>query len=187
LITSKAVGDRMRFELWRDGEKTEIQTDVRKFDVSEMLVPYHEHDRQSEYVITAGFVLQKLTREYLLVFGDDLAGQSPSHLFHYYREHAFKPRPERQDIVILSYVLPSRINIGYTGLGRMVVSKFNGMTIRSIKDILTAQKMNPESKYDIIEFELDNPVVVIPRGQLPAADQFLRKNYGIEKLSNIHP
>ena len=187
LVTSKTVGDRMRFELWRDGEKTEIQKAVERFDVSEMLVPYHEHDRQPEYIITAGFVLQKLTREYLRVFGDDLAGQSPSHLYHYYRDHAFKPTPERQDIVILSYVLPSPINIGYTGLGRIVVSKFNGMTIRSVKDILTAQKLNPESKYDVIEFELDNPAIVIPRGQLPAADQFIRKNYGIEKLSNVNP
>jgi hypothetical protein len=61
------------------------------------------------------------------------------------------------------------------------------MTIRSIEDISTAQKLNPESKYDIIEFELDNPTVVIPRRQLPTADQFIRRNYGIEKLSNIHP
>ena len=187
LITSKAVGESIRFELWRDGEKTEIQQPVKNFDVSEMLVPYHEYDQQPEYIITAGFVLQKLTREYLKIFGDDLAGQSPSHLYYYFRDHAFKPTTERRDVVILSYVLPSRINIGYTGLGRMVVSTLNGMTIRSIEDILAAQKLNPESKYDIIEFELDNPVVVIPREQLPAADQFIRRNYGIEKLSNVHP
>jgi len=59
------------------------------------------------------------------------------------------------------------------------------MTIRSIADILTAQKLNPESRYDVIEFELDNPVIVIPRVQLPAADMFIRKNYGIQKLLNI--
>ena len=190
LITSKAVGEKVRFELWRDGEKVEIQTEAKNFDVSEMLVPYHEYGRQPEYVITAGFVLQKLTREYLMEYGEDMAGQSPSHLYHYYRDLAFKPTPERRDIVILSYVLPCQrppINIGYTSLGRMVVSKFNGMTIRSIKDIPAAQKLNPESEYDIIEFELDNPIVVIPRRQLPAADQFIRRGYGIDKLSNVHP
>ena len=186
LITSQAVGESVHFELWRDGEKMDLQTDVKNFDVSQMLVPYHEYGRQPEYIITAGFVLQKLTREYLMEFGDDLEGQSPPHLYHYYRDLAFKPTPERQDVVVLSYVLPAPFNLGYTGLGRTVVSKFNGMTIRSIKDIVTAQKLNPESKYDIIEFELDNPVVVIPRAQLPAADQFIQKNYGIEKLSNIH-
>jgi len=63
--------------------------------------------------------------------------------------------------VILSYVLPANINLGYHDLGEIVVKKFNGMTIRSIADILTAQKRNPDSKYDVFEFELDNPVVVI--------------------------
>jgi hypothetical protein len=60
------------------------------------------------------------------------------------------------------------------------------MTIRSVADILTAQKLNPESKYDVIEFEMDNPAVVIPREQLPAADMFIRRNYGIQKLKNVN-
>jgi len=29
-------------------------------------------------------------------------------------------------------------------------------------------------------------VIVIPREQLPAADMFIRKNYGIQKLLNIN-
>jgi hypothetical protein len=59
------------------------------------------------------------------------------------------------------------------------------MAIRSIADILAAQKLNPESRYDVIEFEMDNPVVVIPREQLPAADMFIQRNYGIQKLINV--
>jgi hypothetical protein len=60
------------------------------------------------------------------------------------------------------------------------------MTICSIADIPIAQKLNPESEYDVIEFELDNPLVVIPRKQLPATDKFIHNNYGIRKLSNIY-
>ena len=187
LITSKSAGETVLFELWRDGNKMEIQTGVNSFDVPDMLVPYHEYDRQPEYIVTAGFVLRKLTREYLMEFGEDMAGQSPPHLYHYYRDLAFKPTPARRDVVVLSYVLPGPFNLGYSGLGQMVVSKFNGMTIRSIKDISTAQQLNPESEYDIIQFELDTPVVVIPRRQLSDADQFISRNYGIAKLSNLNP
>ncbi|MFH1716541.1 MAG: PDZ domain-containing protein [Planctomycetota bacterium] len=187
LITSKLLGETVVFEIWRDGKSQEIKADVRNFEPSEMLVPYNEFDRQPEYVVTAGFVLQKLTREYLLEFGDDPAGEAPSHLFGYYRDSAFKPTAEREDIVVLSYVLPAQINLGYTGLGQMVVSKFNGMTIRSIADIPAAQKLNPDSRYDIIEFELDSPVVVIPREQLAAGDMLVTRSYGVTKLSNINP
>jgi len=186
LITSKTAGETVQFELWRDGKRIEVQADVKNFKASEMLVPYHEHDLQPEYIVTGGFILQKLTREYLMGSGEDWAGRVSPHLYHYYRDLSFKPTPERRDIVILSYVLPANINIGYMDLGQIVIKKFNGMTIRSIADILTAQELNPESEHDVIEFELDNPVVVIPRKQLPAADMFIRKNYGIRKLSNVN-
>jgi len=186
LITSKAVGESVLFDVWREGRKVKIRANVKNFKASEMLVPFHEFDRQPEYVVTAGFVLQKLTREYMKEFGDNLAGEAPSHLYHYYRDLAFKPTDERRDVVILSYVLPAPINLGYTGLGQIVVGKFNGMTIRSVADILEAQKLNPQSKYDVIEFELNSPAIVISREQLPAANQFVSRNYGIEKLSNVY-
>jgi hypothetical protein len=186
LITGKEAGESVLFDIWREGRKEKIQAKVKSFEASEMLVPFHEFDRQPEYVVTAGFVLQKLTVEYMKEFGDDLAGEAPSHLYHYYRDLAFKPTEERRDVVILSYVLPAPINIGYTGLGQIVVSKFNGMKIRSVADILEAQKLNPQSEYDVIEFELNSPSIVISREQLPAANQFVSRNYGIEKLSNVH-
>jgi len=186
LITSKPVGQTVLFELWRDGKKIQVQAEVKNFKASEMLVPYHEYDQQPEYIITGGFILQKLTREYLKRWGDDWTGKVTPHLYHYYRDFAFKPTSERNNIVILSYVLPAEINLGYNDLRQIVVKKFNGMTIRTIADILTAQKLNPESSYDVIEFEMDNPVIVIPREQLPAADMFISKRYGIQKLLNIN-
>jgi hypothetical protein len=186
LITSKPVGETVLFELWRDGKKIQVQAEVKNFKASEMLVPYHEYDQQPEYIITGGFILQKLTHEYLTRWGDDWTGKAPSHLYHYYRDFAFKPTSERKNIVILSYVLPADINLGYSDLRQIVVKKFNGVTICAIGDILTAQKLNPESRYDVIEFELDNPAIVIPREQLPAADVFISKRYGIHKLLNIN-
>ncbi len=185
LITSKGVGENILFDVWRDGKKITLQTDVRGFKASEMLVPYHEFDLQPEYIVTAGFVLQKLTREYLMEFGRDMAGDSPSHLYSYYRDSAFKPTDKRSDIIILSYVIPTPDNLGYTGLGQMVVSKYNGIAISSMEGILAAQKQNPESKYDVIELELDKPVVVIEREQIRADDMFVQKNYGITKLLNV--
>jgi len=186
LITNKTVGDKLLFEFWRDGEKIEVQAEVKNFEASQMLVPYHEYDRRPEYIITGGFILQKLTRQYLARWGDGWTGKVSPHLYHYYRDLAYKPTPERSDIVILSYVLPAKINLGYKDLGQLVVKKFNGMTIRSVADLLEARKLNPDSKYDVIEFEMDNPLVVIPRAQLPAADAFISRNYGVTKLQNVN-
>jgi len=186
LITSKAAGDEVSFDIWRNGEKIQLQAEVKNFSTRQMLVPYHEIGRQPEYIVTAGFVFQKLTRPYLTEWGDDWVGKVSPHLYHYYRDLAFKPTEERKDIVILSYVLPANINLGYKDLRQIIVKRFNGMAISSIADILVAQKLNPDSRYDVIEFELDNPAVVIDRDQLPAANMLISRNYGIRKLVNVN-
>jgi len=186
LIASKTVGDKVLFEIWRDGGKKELEAEVKNFKASEMLVPYHEFDQQPEYVITGGFILQNLTRKYLAEWGEDWSGKVSPHLYNYYRDLSFKPTEERKDVVILSYVLPADINLGYKNLNQIVVKKFNGMKIGSISDILTARRLNPEAKYDVIEFEMDNPVVVIDREQLAAADMLISRTYGISKLININ-
>jgi len=187
LIVSKPVGRKLAFDIWRNGKKTRLKAEVKNFKTTDMLVPYQEFDRQPEYVITAGFVFQKLTREYLARWGDNWTGKVSSHLYHYCRDLAYKPTPERSDIVILSYVLPAPINLGYKDLAQIIVKKFNGMTIRSIADIPKAQKLNPDSKFDVVEFEMDKPTIVIPRDQLAAADAMIGRNYGITKLQNINP
>ncbi|MFH1615743.1 MAG: hypothetical protein ABIG61_11755 [Planctomycetota bacterium] len=185
LIASRPVGEQIIFDVWRDGSRQRLDIEVRNFGASEMLVPYYEYSEQPEYVITAGFILQKLTREYLAAWGENWPGRVAPHVYHYYRDLAFRPTEERQDIVILSYVLPAAINLAYKDLGQLVVKKFNGMEIRSIRDVVEAQKLNPQSKYDVIEFEMDNPVVVIPRDALAEADSRIAQAYGITKPVNV--
>ena len=186
LITSHRVGETVTFDIWRDGHEQQLKVKAKNFKTSEMLAPYYEH-KQPEYIVTAGFVLQKMTRDYLTMFGDDWAGKVPSHLYHYYLNMSFKPTPERRDIVLLSYVLPHDINIGYQRLDRLVVKKFNGKEITGLSDVLEAKKLNPDSKFDVIEFEQDYPTVVIPREGLEVIDAQIAKRYGIGKLSNIEP
>jgi len=185
LITRKKVGETIKFEIWRDGKKQQLEVKTRCFKASEMLVPYYEYDKQPEYMVIGGFILQKLTRSYLSARGEDWTGKSDPHLYHYYRDLAYKPTDERKDIVILSYVLPAEINLGYQRLGSIVVSKFNGKDITSIKDLVEARQLNSNSKYHVIEFENDNPVVVIPREGLDFIDAQIAQRYGIQNLVHI--
>ncbi len=185
LITSHKVGDDIVFDIWREGAKQQLHVQAKNFDVGEMLVPYYEYGEQPEYVVTGGFVFQKLTRPFMTYWGKDWEGKVTPHLLHYFKDMAFKPTAQRREIVILSYVLPAQINLGYTDLSQIVVSKFNGMPISRLSDIVKAQKLNPGDKYDVVEFELDNPTVVIPRQQLPQADAMIETNYGIRKAVNV--
>jgi S1-C subfamily serine protease len=185
LITSHKIGDEIGFDIWREGSRQQIKVQAKNFNVRQMLVPSYEYGEQPEYVVTGGFVFQKLTRSYLANWGKDWESKVTPHLFHYYRDMAFKPTVQRREIVILSYILPAQINLGYTDLAQLVVESFNGMPISQISDIVRAQKLNPGSKYDVVEFEFDNPTVVIPRAQLPVADAMIGTSYGIRKPVNV--
>jgi hypothetical protein len=185
LITNHQADDTVKFEIWRDGTEQTIEVKAKNFKAEQMLVPYYEYDSAPEYIVTGGFVLQQLTRDYLQMWGDEFAGKVPPHLYHYYHDMTFKPTDERKSIVILSYVLPHDINLGYQGLGRVVVSKFNGMTISDMSDILKAKKLNPDSKFDVIEFEMDYPTVVIDRSELAEADITIAARYGIRQPARI--
>ena len=185
LINTHDIGDKMNMTIFRNGQKQKLELDVVNFKTSEMLVPYYEYGKQPEYIVTAGIVIQKLTRDYLQIWGDNWTGKVPPHLYRYYRSHAFDPTEEREKIVVLSYVMPAPITLGYQGLGRLVIKTFNGMKITKLSDVLVAQKLNPESRFDVIEFEQDNPTLVIPRSQLQQADQMINQNYGITKPINV--
>lgn len=186
LLQKKGVGEPISFTVWRDGQQIELQTKSDRFDSCDMLVPYQEYDRQPEYMVIGGYVFQKLTRDYLRLWGDNWSGKVPPHLFHYYRNLSLMPTGERKDIVILSFVLPYPTNIGYQNLGRTVVKTFNGVEIRDMSDLLTAVKADPKSPFHVVEFEMDYPTLVIPKENLDQIDAAISQLYGIQKPVNIY-
>ena len=185
LISRRKIGESLQFEIWRDGKKETLAVKTQNFSAHEMLVPYYEFDRQPKYIVTAGFVLQRLTRPYLMKWGGDWQGKVDPHIYHYLRDKSYKPSEQRKEIVILSHVIPADINLGYHSLRQEVVKSVNGKTITCLQDVLEAQKLNPDSRYDVIEFEHSNPTVVIDRNQLAQANALISQRYGIEKLFNI--
>lgn len=183
LIGKEKVGNKVQFTLWRSGKEESVEVVIRDIKAKDMLVPYYGYDHRPEYLVLGGFVFQKLTRDYMTMWGDSWQGKTPPHLFQYYRSHAFKPTAERSNVVLLSYVLPTEMNLGYQKLGRLIVKSFNGKEIGSLDDLFDALSLQPESPFHVVQFELDSPAVIIPKDQLDATDKIIMKNYGIRQLS----
>lgn len=185
LIGKVQAGDTINFIIWRNGSEESLDVVVRNISANDMLVPHYEYDRRPEYLVIAGFVFQKLTRDYMTMWGDGWQGKTPPHLFQYYRDKAFRPTEQRKDIVILSYVLPADVNIGYQQLGRLVVKSFNGKEIMSFRDIVDAALIDSGSPFYVIDFELDSPSVVIPKERVNQTNQQIMQLYGITQLAYI--
>ena len=185
IILQKSDQDVVPFEIWRDGQKQTIDVVARNFKSSEMLVPYYLYGRQPEYLVVGGFIFQQMTRDFLGMWGEDWTGKVPPHLLHYYRDMALKPTEERQGIVVLNYVLPAEINLGYQQLSRLVVSTLNNNKIGSIQDISDIINSDSTDEFLMIEFEMDTPKVIIPRAQLDIENMRISQMYGIQKPYHI--
>ncbi len=185
IVLQKSRGDTMTFEIWRQGAAETIEVVAQNFQANEMLVPYYQYGKQPEYVVLGGFVFQNLTRDYLTMWGEGWAGKVPPHLYHYYGDLAFKPTEERQDIVVLNYVLPTESNLGYQQLSRMIVSSVNEKPVKSIKDILDASGSSDNSEFLVFEFEMNSPKIVIKKSDLLMESMKVAQMYGIPKLNHI--
>ena len=185
LLSSRKAGDEVKFTVWREGKQVELAGKAQRIDAAAMLVPWYEYGNQPEYIVIGGYVIQKLTRDYLEMWGEGWEGKTPPHLYHYLHNKAFEPTDKRQQIVVLSYVLPADINLGYHMLGRLVIRKVNGVEVRNLSEVLSVLTGNTNSPFHTLEFEQENPTIVIPREGLPAADQRIAEQYGIPKLVNV--
>jgi hypothetical protein len=185
LLSSRKAGDEVKFSVWREGKQVELAGKAQRIDAARMLVPWYEYGNEPEYLVVGGYVIQKLTRDYLEMWGEGWEGKTPPHLYQYLHNKAFQPTDTRQQIVVLSYVLPADINLGYHMLGRLVIRKVNGVEVKNLSEVLSVLIGNTNSPFHTLEFEQENPTIVIPREALPAADQRIAQQYGIPKLVNV--
>lgn len=185
IILQKSGGEAISFEIWRDAQKQTLDVIAANFKSHQMLVPYYLYGKQPEYVVTAGFIFQQMTRDFLAMWGEDWSGKVPPHLLHYYRDMMFKPTEDRQGVVVLNYVLPAEINLGYQQLSRLVVSTINNKKIESIQDIVDLLTQDNGSEFLVVEFEMEAPKVVIPRAQLDFENMKISQMYGIQTPYHI--
>ncbi len=62
----------------------------------------------------------------------------PIRLHRYWYEMRTSENAEREQIVVVTDVLPDELNVGYTSFEDWVVSEVNGRRIRSLKDLVAA-------------------------------------------------
>ena len=186
LILSSPVGGMIKFNIFRDGKPLLLEIESRAIKSDKMLVPYYSCGEQPEYVVIGGFVFQAMTRDYLKIWGSDWSGKVPSHLYHYYRDLACKPTIDRQDVIVLSYVLPIPLNQGYQQLTRIVVDTLNGKKVSSISEFMSILNASDDRDFYEITFEMDSPAVIIPKSQLEAANMQVAQIYGVQKMSNLN-
>lgn len=169
LISQKYTGDTAELGIIREGKKMNVVTTLKP---RVHLVPYHIEGGQPSYLIVAGLVFTPLSESLI----DDECEESMGLKLMAKARYSL-PKFEGEQMVILSQVLASDVNIGYEDMSNQQVLKLNEIKIKNIRHLAHIVD-SCNDKYLIFELE-DNFLVVMDRQAASAATPQILKDYGI--------
>ena len=184
ISTASYDGDALKLKVFRGGKETELDMTLAHRSVDDYVIAPYTLDRAPQYFVLGGLVMQELSRQYLKEWGAEWMKKAPERFVYYDRyQNELFPAHDRK-LVILSQVLPSATTVGYEMLSYLIVSKINGVSIKSIADVAKAVE-KPLNGFHKIEFEQDPKVLYLDAGQVSAGNDALMKSYGLPALNRL--
>jgi len=177
---NRQIGDSLKLQVWRNGNFENMTLTLKAPPFGEEM--RNSYDKRPEYLIFGGLVFIVLNRNYIHSPGNLLP---PLAYEHWYRE-VERPNTRRQQVVILTHVLPASVNSGYTNLNNFIVSSLNHEPVNSLADLYQMlEKMPRETVHVVFESKWQSlPLVLNFKESLEQHNSIL-KRYGIEESSYI--
>ncbi|MBI5245260.1 MAG: trypsin-like peptidase domain-containing protein [Elusimicrobia bacterium] len=142
LTAMHQAGDIIPVDVIRDGKAMRLRVTLSSGFKDLVDGPFY--DVKPSYYIFAGLVFTPVTRNYIGLWNPNNVPTSLKHLQEY-----IYPTAERQQAVVLAYVLPHDANTGYHDFRSIVVESINGIHISEMKDIVTAIQ-KPQGSFHVI-------------------------------------
>jgi S1-C subfamily serine protease len=125
------VGDSLPARILRAGKRKAVAMSMKPMAY---LVPRYEYDVMPSYAVFGGLVFQRLTAEYLRVWGEQWWDKAPKEFLHLF--YSGDRTEARQEVVILAHALADEINVGYDHLHNEAVVAVNGRMPRDLADFV---------------------------------------------------
>lgn len=125
------VGDVIRARILRAGQRLQVRLTLLPMA---WLVPRTEYERLPSWYLFGGLVFQRLTAEYLRIWGEQWWDKAPKELLHLYR--AGDRKPDRQEVIVLAQVLADAVNVGYEPFTNDVVVAVAGNSPANLREFV---------------------------------------------------
>lgn len=178
-------GATVPFKILRQGKEMTLPVTLRHEAPSKAIIEPYTIDKAPRYYVLGGLVFQELSRQFLKEWGNEWIRKAPERFLYFdaYQDELFQNDP-RSRIVILSNVLPSPCTVGYEELNCLVVTKINGVELKSLADIETALD-KPVDGFHHITFMGHPGEIVIDAAQAAAIEKPLMRNYGLPEIKRL--
>ena len=181
VVERKYSGDKVVIDFLRDGKKERVEATLSQFEPARIFATQYE--TRPTYAVFGGLVFQPFSRNLLAAYGFD--SLEVRHLLERYTADALYQ--DRDDIIMLTQVLPDTVNTEIASLGGLIVEEINGRKVGSMKDIMDLL-LTPLEKGELPEFVVircrgtERPLV-LDGTVMKEAQARIRSKYGLARDS----
>lgn len=184
LSTRHYVGDALKFSLLRKGEPKDVTVTLSHRSPDSFMSQPYIIGRAPRFYIFGGLVLQELSRQYLREFGNDWWKKAPEELVYLDRQQNELERDGTKRVIFLNRVLPSDATVGYEELNQLIVTKINGVELKTLNDIPGALEKVVDGVHKI-EFAGDPAAIYLDAEQVVQSEAILAKTYRLPALKRL--
>jgi S1-C subfamily serine protease len=151
LVWRKYIGDICKLTVLRDGKELEIEYKLRRY---KRLVPNRDFDELPTYYFVGGLLFVPLSINHLDEYRQWYNG--PINLV--YEVIHGKITKELDQVVVLSRVFASEVNVGYQDFSEDIVEKVNDKKVKDLKELISIVESTEKG---FVVFELKNKAKIV--------------------------
>ncbi len=184
LISMKKVGEKVNFELFRDGKARTVEVPINNRPVKDFVIEPYVIDTAPKFYVLGGLVLQELSRQYLREWGGDWETKAPERFVYFdrFQDELFGDYDGK--VLIMTGVLPSPSTVGYEQLGQLIVKRINGKPLHSMADVAEAVK-KPIDGFHQLEFDEVPGMIFLDAEQVAKDEPALMSTYGLPEMKRV--
>ena len=178
MINKHQIGETISLDIIRDGleQIVEMTLNTTFHDLS--LVSNKIYDTPPEYFIFGGVVFMPLSLNYLESWGYDWYVNAVDYLTYPFLFDNWRTEA-REEIVVLTFMLPAEVNTGYETLQNEIVETVNGTAVRSFSQFV---ELVDDDSVQFLDLTTNlGSVIVLDREEAMAVNGEIIARYGIPR------
>lgn len=181
LIERRFAGDTIELDIVRKGAPLHVQVTLRPYIGDEIMAK--SFDTLPRYVMFGGLLFQPLRRD--VVEAHQVAPSVYVPVLHDFINRG--GWMQRDDVVMLTKVLPDAVNSQITGYGTRIIKKVNGQEVKGLSHLceLLYPSDGNRPEYVVLEFEEGGRPVVFSSASIDEANRRIAQQYAIPENARL--
>lgn len=184
MVNRHQLGEIISMDIIRDGEPSTVQLELNTTLHELTVVATKIYDKPPEYFIFGGAVFMPLTLNYLESWGGDWYLNTVDYLSYPLIFDNWRTE-DREEIVVLTFMLPAEVNTGYESLQNEIIETVDGVRVRDFAQFV---ELVDSGAGEFLEFTTNlGNVIILDREAAEMSNPSIMGRYGIPTDRIVEP